>query len=238
MKPAYLSTEHIEARANDFLAEYTRRTGKPVTLPVPIEKIVFQVFDIPIEWEPISARDGRAIVSKFVQPTLTTPARIILNEDLLATKFRECPGLEQTAMGHEAGHADLHCEPSRAQQLALMLPLASPALDSEAADFADHSRFARALLQLGPMGDDWWREWQAHTFMRFALMPPRLLLPLVEKQHSLTWPFLFDLRAYCEVTISALVVHLEKLRILKVDERRKIHDLRVQRRGQAALLIH
>ncbi|CAN5220896.1 hypothetical protein BH23CHL1_BH23CHL1_16760 [soil metagenome] len=236
MKPPILSVNQIEERADEFLIEYTRITGNPIVLPVPIEKVILQVLDIPVEWEPIPTNETRQIISKFVQPTITTPARIILNENLVTTKLDECPGLENTALAHEAGHAIFHNERSLSQQLALTLPLPAASLDSDLNVFADRSQFAQALQALGPSGDDWWREWQAHTFMRFVLMPRRLLLPFIEEQGPqgpLTWPFLYRLRERLAVTISALVVHLEKLGIMRIIEGRVIRDLRLYRDEQS-----
>lgn len=243
MKPAYLSSDDIEARAEHLLAEYERRARRPLPYPVPIERIVNRVLDLPVLWAPIPACNGREIVSKITQPTLDSPSHIVLNEDLLPTKFRDCPGLEQTALAHEAGHAVFHIEHGRRQQLGLGLTVAEDdvAFASEAHGLTDG--FAEAvergvIAARGPIGDDWWREWQAHTFMRFVLMPQRLLLPVIAEGGYQSWSGrngLYDLRQRFGVTISTLTVHLEKLRIARVDKEGKIHDLAPLAAGQRSL---
>lgn len=232
MKAPFLSERQIEARAGEVLAEYAHLAKTTVTCPVPIEQIIDQVLDIPILWESIPAQNGREIVSKITQPMFNTPARIVLNEDFLASKFRNCPGLERTALAHEAGHAMFHLEHSRIQQLDLGLEM-SDAFVSQTESFMDgFATIADARRRLGPMGDDWWREWQAHTFMRYILMPRHLLLPLLKSGAYQHWPTLYKLREQLGVTISALVVHLEKLGFIHVDERGNITDLTAQSRRQ------
>ncbi len=215
-----------------MLAEYTRRTGRTVELPVPIESIIDHVLDIPIEWEPLLSRDGREIASKITQPAYGQPCRIVMNKDYLETKFRDHPGLIETAMAHEAGHGVYHIEHGNIHQLTLGLATAE-AFATRPDSLID--ALAEALHRRGPDGDDWWREWQAHTFMRFALMPRALLLPALEETGHRTWQQLYRLRERCNVTISALVVHLEKLGFIRVDGRRVIHDATSRPQRQCVL---
>lgn len=235
MKPPFLSAAQIELKADEILAAYTEQTGKSITLPVPIEKVAHQVLDLAVEWASLPMLPGREPVSKLVQPMLGVPARILLNEELLDSTFSTCPGLEQTAIAHEAGHGVYHLDRGRLYQLDLGLGSAGDFV-SEQDSFT--TKLAEALGRRGPVGDDWWREWQAHTFMRNILMPRRLLLPLLEGRRYLSWTGpggLYDVREQCGVTISALVVHLEKLGYISVDDRRQIHDLNPLARGQCAL---
>lgn len=236
MKPAYLSEADIELRADQVLLDYERQTGRQLALPVPIERVIDQILDVPIEWQPIPVSADRVIVSKLIQPSFGVPARIVLNENLLSRHFRDYPGLEQTALGHEAGHAVFHLEPGRIQQLRLDLTIGD-----ESATFASEADslttgLAAALAMRGPVGDDWWREWQAHTFMRFVLMPRRLLVPLLADYHFSRWSDLYRLREQCGITISALVVHLTRLGYIQVDQQHVIHDQTAQGRGQQGLL--
>jgi hypothetical protein len=238
VKLAYLSARDIEERAEQVLAEYARRSGRPIAHPIPIDRIVDQVFDLPVLWEEIPPSRGKVHPSKLVQPSLGSPARIVLNEALLDSAFRQHPGLERTALAHEAGHAAFHLERSGGQQLGLGFsdPVERPSFESDLGDLTDG--LDRALAMRGPVGDDWWREWQAHTFMRFVLMPRRLLLPLLEDGGYCRWignGGLYDLRNRFDVTISALVVHLAKLGYARVDDRRVIHDVTAQVSGQRAL---
>jgi hypothetical protein len=223
-RPPILSEEDIESHATELLAEYTRRTGEATQLPIPIELIIDHVLDIPIEWEPLLSRDGQEIASKITEPCYGNPCRIVMNEDYLETKFREHPGLIETVMGHEAGHGRLHIEHGNVHQM--MLPLTHNAVFTTKAESLTDC-LGEALRRRGPVDDEWWREWQAHTFMRFALMPRKMLLAAMSETGYRTWPQLYALRERCNVTISALVVHLEKLRIIRVEGGR-IYDAATQ----------
>ena len=207
-------------------------------MPIPIEQIVDHILDIPIVWEPIHSPNGRIIVSKLTQPMFGITARIILNEDLLMTKFCECPGLERTALAHEAGHGVFHLERGRIQQLELGLDAQNDhgAFSSKIETLTN--RLEQALVVRGPEGDEWWREWQAHTFMRFVLMPRRLLIPLLQEGGFRNWrgpSGLYGLRDTCDVTISALVVHLSKLEYIRVDREGIVHDVTPAAKGQRTI---
>jgi hypothetical protein len=243
MKPEYLSCDDVEARAEQVLVAYERQSRRPLSYPVPIDRVIDQILDIPILWEPIPQKNGREIVSKITQPTLEAPPRIVLNQDLLSTKFAECPGLENTALAHEAGHASFHLDHGRKQQLGLFAAEDDDAFVSASSALTDglaEALEAHALAARGPIGDDWWREWQAHTFMRFVLMPRRLLLPLIAEGGYRDWRGpngLYDLRDRFNVTISALVVHLNKLGCIRIDNQGRIHDLSPLTTGQHALRV-
>lgn len=230
-RPRVLSVADVETHASDLLAEYSRRTGKPVRLPVPIELIIEHALDLDIAWEPLLERDGHDIASKIEEPSYGTPCRIVMNDDYVTTEFQEHPGLIETALAHEAGHGHLHIDHGQIYQMALAFP-DTCAFSTRAESLT--SGLSEALRRRGPVGDVWWREWQAHTFMRFVLMPRALLLPAMEETGYHTWDQLYDLRARCTVTISALVVHMEKLRFIRVEGRR-IYDIAAQPSRQPVL---
>ncbi len=93
MKPAFLSEREIEQRAASMLGQYERQTDSVVQAPVPIDQIVDVTLDVPILWESIPAGRGSRPAGKLVQPTLTKPACIVLNEDLLDTVIATPPWL-------------------------------------------------------------------------------------------------------------------------------------------------
>lgn len=233
MKVPFLSEQEIADRAEQLLADYVRRTQQPIRLPVPIENIITQVLDIPVLWEPIPPRDGREIISKITQPIFNQPSVITLNEDLKKTKFGTYPGLEQTALGHETGHAVFHIEQGLLHQLPLGLEIAPDDFISSTESLT--GRLRAFMRQASSADDDWWREWQAHTFMRHVLMPRSLLSPLVDERELRTWPGLYRLRDRLHVTISALVVHLEKLDIIRIDAEKRIYLQTPAARGQGSL---
>ena len=239
MKLAFLSERDIEQRAASVLNQFERQTGTLVEAPVPIERIVDETLDVPILWESIPSVRGSQPAGKFVQPTLSKPACIVLNEDLLDTVFATTPGFERTTLAHEAGHAVLHRESHRSQQLDLGLVVDEPVREivSTVADLESGLERARAMR--GPAGDDYWHEWQAFTFMRHILMPRALVQPMLVGDRFLHWSgpdSLYDLRDRLDVTISALVVHLSKLGFIEVDENRRIHDRRSLTVNQRSLV--
>jgi hypothetical protein len=238
MKPAFLSEQDIEQRAASVLRQYERQTGTVVQEPVPIDDIVDVTLDVPILWRSIPAVRGSQPAGKFVQPTLGKPACIVLNEDLLDTVFAATPGFEHTTLAHEAGHAVLHREPHRSQQLDLGLVLVEPTREIVSTVSDLEGGLQRAIALRGPAGDDYWREWQAFTFMRYILMPRPLIQSLLIGNRFLNWSgpgSLYDLRDRFGVTISALVMHLSKLGFIEVDEHRRIHDRRASAVGQRSL---
>lgn len=236
LKVPFLSERAIADRAGELLAGYARRTRKPLDLPVPIDKVIDHVLDIPVLWAPIPPQDdGEILVSKITSPAFGRPPIITLNEDLQETLFRTCPGLEQTALAHETGHALFHIDHGHVHQLPLGLKVevAPAAFVSNAESLMER---LRVFLRTSPGANDkWWREWQANTFMRHVLMPRSLLLPLLDERELRTWPGLYRLRERCQVTISALMVHLEKLDIVRVDDDRRIHLLTAAARDQGSL---
>lgn len=238
MKLAFLTERDVEQRAASVLSQFERQTNTIVQAPVSIEQIVDVTLDVPILWEAIPDIRGSQPAGKFVQPTLSKPACIVLNEDLLDTVFATIPGFERTTLAHEAGHAVLHSESHRSQQLDLGFALDKPVHEivSMVADL--ESGLQRAIALRGPAGDDYWREWQAFTFMRHVLMPRALVHPMLIGDRFLHWSGpdgLYDLRDRLGVTISALVVHLSKLGLIEVDEHGQIHDCRASAVGQRSL---
>jgi len=230
-RPRALSVADVESHASELLAGYEHRTGNSVQLPMPIELIIEHALDIDIAWEPLLLRDGHDIASKIEEPSYGMPCRIVMNEDYVPTKFQEHAGLIETAMAHEAGHCRLHIDHGQIHQMALAFPNTS-VFTTRAESLTNG--LSEAVRRRGPVGDDWWREWQAHTFMRFVLMPRALLLPAMAETGYRTWEQLYDLRARCTVTISALVVHLEKLEIIRIEGRR-IYDVAAQPSRQPVL---
>ncbi len=243
MRRPILSTDQVEAAANEVLAVYAAELGTPVTAPVPVEEIA-DVLDLRVVWHPLPAFGDDVKASRFNQPTLGQPAFISINENLRHTHFVQYPGLFRTALAHEIGHSRFHNEAWRGQQMFLVLPDSIPATASWAETTSksltdgqamEQSLVERAAQLRGPIGDDWWREWQAHTFMRFLLMPRQLLYPILDRGSPslLTWAGLYSLRDQLDVTISALKVHLCKLDIIAVDGKGVIRPVRVARQPVA-----
>lgn len=240
MKVGILSALDIEKRATEILDQFARDSGSPVEAPVPIERIIDETLDVRVVWDSIPNVGERQAAGAFVQPTATRAAHIILNEDLLDTEFMWNPGLERTTLAHEAGHAVLHQDSSRRHQLTLDMSLVEHAEKASAQRPTTLDALGAARNMRGPTGDEEWREWQAFTFMRFILMPRSVLANHLVGDAILSWKGpggLYDVRNRLGVTISALVVHLDRLGLIHVDGQRRIHDRRPVGRGQRQFII-
>lgn len=226
MKTEYLSEPEIERRTRKLLHRYFAALGMPVSIPVPIEGIV-NFLDIPLRWDSLPDRNGELSVSKIVQPAFGRDCMIVMNEDLQETLFVQYPWLERTAMSHEIGHHQLHVRHNLRFQLPLALPdddvLALPTRLNSLID-EDVSRAIRYKRELaGPSNEEWRREFQAHAYMRYLLMPEELLMPLLEGEGFLDWNGeggIYQMANLLQVTPSALVVHLSRLGYIHVVNRR------------------
>ena len=98
----FMRNEHIEDVTTQRIRQYEAKVGVKVGLPVPGEEIVEQVLGLNILWDTIQEHPGEMILAGLVRRTRT----IIMNETHLPL-FEEKPGLRNSTLVHEAGHADL-----------------------------------------------------------------------------------------------------------------------------------
>ena len=98
----FMRNEHIEDVTAQRIRQYEAKVGVKVGLPVPGEEIVEQVLGLNILWDTIQEQPGEMILAGLVRRTRT----IVMNEKHL-TLFEEQPGLRNSTLVHEAGHADL-----------------------------------------------------------------------------------------------------------------------------------
>lgn len=240
----FRSAAQIESKAGERLQEYQHRFGVLESPPVPIERMIDDVYDLRILWDQISTEGGVSPLAGL-EPA---DRRIVVNEARRGS-FDRYPGLLNFTLGHELGHWDLHIDQAS---------LNHPTLEGfdTAGPFRVHrttSGYVEVLVsRLHRLGltaqevqevvheatreDDSFREaWQVNEYASALLMPRDLLIPAVEGLDLTSWPVLYRLRDAFQVSISALRVRLQKLDLIYVTDDGEIHRSAAEYHGQGRL---
>lgn len=240
----FMSAAQIEARVGERIQEYERRFGVLEHPPVPLDRLIDEVFDLRILWDRISDEGGLSPLAGL-EPA---ERRIVVNEDRRAT-FDEYQGLLSFTLGHELGHWDLHVDQAS---------LNHPKLDGFEASsvFRVHrttngfvevlaSRLHRMglskdevheVIHEATRGEDSYAEaWQVNEYAAALLMPRDLVLRAIEGVDLTSWPVLYRLRDAFGVSISALRVRLEKMNLIYVADDGSIHHSAAEYHGQGRL---
>lgn len=185
-----LITQKILRQANYDLS------GKNIER-VPIEEIIEFDFGLEFVWEDISHLENDTTdVYAFILPE---EKKIILNE-AKRELFNKYIGALNFTYAHELGHYVLHT--SAGKQLNL---------------FAEEKFLCRAENKYDPV------EYQANQFASCLLIPLPILevtvFPLID-EGILQWQDLYKLKDQLEVSTSALVYRLEKLKKIKVIDKK------------------
>jgi Zn-dependent peptidase ImmA (M78 family) len=211
MKTRYITEIEIERRANSIIQAYEKRYGT-IPIPVPIEFIVENIVDLVIEWRKIPESAGEVIFAGLAP----AQRKIIFNERR-KKDYDDKGGLYNTVLAHEVGHWSLHVD---AADLGLQTLLPGTEIASQF--------LLRSTAPTKPI------EWQAHTFMSHLLMPYRLLRNYIETEDLCDWNSLYHLRDKFDVTISALVIRLEKMGLIYIEDK-QIYPSEAVARGQGRL---
>ena len=98
MQEASATDETLEGLALGLLGRYEREFGALAAPPVPVERIVENVLDLRILWEPIDEGPDEHILAELVPESRT----VVFNERRHLI-IEQTPGLYNTILGHEAG---------------------------------------------------------------------------------------------------------------------------------------
>ena len=99
-RPTYpLPNREHAAMASTILARHAMTVGKPADLPVPIEMIIEQTYELEILWEAIREPPGTTILG-----ALSPRDRRILLNTLHEDMFTRWMGPERFTLAHELGH--------------------------------------------------------------------------------------------------------------------------------------
>ncbi len=190
----FISDRVLEQRALNLLLAYQRKRGQRLTLPIVAEKVVQTVCELDIVWDRIPEPPGQTFLAGLDPSTRT----IVLNEARRQV-FSETPGLQNTVLGHEGAHWELHADKGAILQIPLD-GIASP--------------LQHLFRHNSPKGNP--QETQAHRFMGYLLLPYDILKEAIEGVDLLSWPNLYRIREQFDVTISALTIRLERLGLIHV----------------------
>jgi hypothetical protein len=185
------SVAHHEAQAAEVLLAFGQRFGWVASLPVPVERIVEDQFDLRILWEDLDEPPGELILGALQPKTRT----ICLNErhqDLLLQFI----GPYQFTLGHELGH--WLYDAGHPDQLSLLS-------ESDAAVFCRQPS-QREVLSPGRL-----REVNANKFAACLLMPAHLIRAAVRQPLGSSVEEVRALAVSWGVSQSALRIRLEEL---------------------------
>lgn len=230
----------IEALAQDRLQQLEKLLGRPVSAPVPIDRMAEAVLGLDFLWDEIEEIEGEVILGA-IQPQ----ERLILLNEKRRALFEEKPGLEHFTKGHEMGHWDLFVDqsvldhpelferdPNRVSSFRHSKAGGVWALDSACRE-PEGQELVRRVMGRADRGDE------ARAVNRYAgaiLMPQYILRAEVEARRPTAWRDLYRMRERYNVTISALTVRLQQLDLLYVDESGKLYESRAQATGQQRLI--
>lgn len=238
-KMRYWSNKRIDELTEQRLMEYSKKFEEIIHPPIPIDKIIENLFDLKISWEQIREYPGEIILGGL------RPANreIILNEKHLDL-FKEKPGLERSTKGHELGHWDLYIDES-----VLNHPLL-PGFSTESNVL--HRKGTKGFVQVmtNAFTDketySVYREYlnnkdepsERRAVNRYAssLSLPRKMIFEISSKYDLTkWPSLYELAEIFDVTISGITVRLQQLGQIYIYSKEKICRSKDEFIGQKSL---
>lgn len=182
---------------------------------VPIEDII--EFDHGLEWRwgdlsHLSEENEKAMAAIYPKSR-----EIILNFDF-RDLFKEKFGTMMFSLAHEFGHWVLHAEDVEGLQ---------------------NSMFENDVFYCRSNGSKTPIEHQADVFASCLLMPEAIITPMIQdlwnKKGQITWNQLYHIADGFQVSISALTIRLQQLRLLYIDNNKKIYYSRDEATGQQVL---
>ena len=202
----FITDAEIEMRATQLLQRYGHRQKPILHPPVPVERIIEYVFEIPVIWDTIPEHAGMPVLAKLeVNKQRDEEIVIVMNENKQLF-FEQYKGVEQFSQAHELGHYVLHID--HANLRSLLLPIAKE----------QSTVLCRA--DVGSQRDR--KEWQADRFAAYLLMPQDLLRKSCADMDLSQWSSLYRLRDEFHVTISSLTRRLTELHLVTVTPEHKL----------------
>jgi Zn-dependent peptidase ImmA (M78 family) len=222
----FWSNDALDDHTAGRLAEYERKTGRKVEPPVPVELLAEEVFDLRLSYEPVEGVPGLSVFG-CLNPAKRT---VYVNTDYRAL-FTEKPGLERFTVAHEVGHWDLF-EQHNDKETGSLFGVPAPEVLNCRTRGGVPAKFIRRL----------WRGSDAFDVLSFLqsrkdsptvasavdryasamLMPKSLLLLAFRAANVRDWPDLYAIRDRFQVSITALVIRLERLKQIFVTEDKQI----------------
>lgn len=189
-----MSDAYLASAAGGVLRRYFIRA--PWQLPVNVELVAEQLFDLVISWETLADEEG-ALTLGGVRPR----ARQLVLNDMARDFFEKNAGSENFTKAHEVAHIVLHVaeEPGAAPLFPEVI--GPPPIVCTSAE------------KKPP------REWQADRCAAYLLMPEDLMRAECTTRELGAWRPLYDLSRFLGVSITALCIRLQELQIIRIDGR-------------------
>jgi Zn-dependent peptidase ImmA (M78 family) len=218
--------DELEAVTAGRLAEYERQTGHKVQPPVPVELLIEQVFDLRLCYDSIDGVPGLSVFG-----CLSPAKRTVYVNEVYRALFDEKPGLERFTIAHEAGHWDLFEQNTDtatgvlfngpAQDVVLCRTRSGVPVKFIKGLWMDDDKF-EVLSYLQRRKDSPTVASAVDRYASAMLMPRSLLLPAFRAANVRTWPELYAIRDRFQVSITALVIRLERLKQIFVTEEKQL----------------
>jgi len=224
----------IERIAEQRLAEYESKFGEIVRPPVPIEKLVAQVYGLTILWEKIEQGPGETVLGG-----LNPRNKLIILNDACRRIFVDKPGLERSTIGHEAGHWEFDVDKAALDYPRLfddegVVSHRRSSVLGEIEIFSGAGCLPKFLDGLAKR-DTPDQERVANRFAACISLPKKLIKQAAEQYDFMRWPDLYKAAELFEVNISALTVRLQQLGFIYIDENKQFHRSFSEAMGQRAL---
>lgn len=220
----FLRNEVIEEVSASRIRQYEAKAGVTVCFPVPIEKVVEQVLGLDFDWDEIEEGPGEQILGG-----LHVASRKIYLNTKHVPLFEANPGLERSTIGHESGHWDIDLDRAH-----LVHPTFA-GFDLEPHVVHRHGRNSDLLIKVldRAMKDDKaYRLYKKLTAgqdapevrsavdrYQSALLMPDWLIREAQGHYDFTrWNDLYALKDEAQVSISNLVVRLQRLKLIYIPE--------------------
>ncbi len=238
----FLRNEVIEETTASRIRQYEARTGVTVSFPIPIDKIVEHILGLDFDWDEIEEGPGEQILGGLH----VASRKIYLNSKHIPF-FDANPGLERSTIGHEAGHWDIDIDRAH---------LAHPTLNGvdlaphvvhrhgktselliKVLDWAIKDERGYRLYKKLTTGQDAPEVRSAVDRYQSALLMPVWLIRQSQTRYDFTrWDDLYALRDDAQVSISNLVVRLQRLKLIYIPEGTKtIYRSEDEYQGQGSL---
>jgi len=212
-----MRTRTIDAVTGLRIRQYEQLVGEPVCFPVPVEKIVERVLRLDFDWVEIPELPGEQILAGLIPEE----RKIVLNSRHLDL-FRQKPGLERSTIGHEAGHWDIDIDRTSLHHPRL------PGIDVQSDVVRRHAASREILVEVlnrAAHDDRYFELYRDLTagqdppevksavdrYQSSLLMPEWLIRSAIAEIDVTSWPALYALAERAEVTISNLMVRLQRL---------------------------
>jgi Zn-dependent peptidase ImmA (M78 family) len=211
----FITIDQMESITQKILMDFGFQILSSAPSPIPIEEIIEFHYELDILWEDISHLKSDGIVMAAIYPNEKT---IVMNEsqkDLFEKKI----GTRNFTFAHELGHWVLHA--SDESQLCLELETNKKIF------------YCRSKSRKPP------EEFQADLFAGRILMPKPIIesfLNDIKRERTVSWQDLYSLKDALDVSITALKVRIEQLKLLHF-ENKAIYNSPDEAMGQMSFNI-